>query len=130
MANDVVSIGASTTVIGQSALSPTAVSNLQGGQFLPSLAASTGLPAAKKPSAILKDAKPPLDYQALLAQLNKHLQSSGRPNQYKLDNSSGRNVIQEINPDTSNVIAEIPASEFKALAQELGISGLLIDAHA
>jgi len=27
-------------------------------------------------------------------------------------------------------VGEIPASEFKALAQELGISGLLVDARA
>jgi uncharacterized FlaG/YvyC family protein len=75
-------------------------------------------------------AKPPPDLPALLAQLNKHLQSSGRPNHYKLDSSTGHRVIQEINPDTSEVVSEIPANEFKALAQSLGISGLLFDAHA
>ena len=72
----------------------------------------------------------PVTDPALLAQLNRHLQNSGRPNHFKLDTSGGRNVIQEINPDTSKVVSEIPANEFKALAQELGIAGLLFDARA
>ena len=70
------------------------------------------------------------DLHALVQQLNRHVQNSGRLNQYKLDSSSGRDVIQEINPDTKQVVSEIPANEFKALAQELGISGLLVDTRA
>lgn len=129
MANDAVPIAASTTVIGQS-VQTTATPNLQSGKNLPPPASAPASPAAKKPSAKVTDAKPTLDYQALLAQLNKHLQSSGRPNRYKLDTSSGRDIIQEINPDTSKVVAEIPATEFRELAQELGISGVLVDARA
>ena len=83
-----------------------------------------------KKSADTYEAKPAPDLHALVAQLNKHLQSSGRPNHYRLDSSAGHAVIQEVDPDTSKVVSEIPASEFKALAQELGISGLLVDAHA
>jgi uncharacterized FlaG/YvyC family protein len=66
----------------------------------------------------------------LLAQLNKHFQDSGRPTQFRLDSSSGRQLIQEVNPDSGEVVGEIPANEFKALAQELGISGLLLDTRA
>jgi uncharacterized FlaG/YvyC family protein len=133
MANDAVPVKASTTPLVRGGQSPTAATvNPAGGKSLPpsasSTAASTTTPKSAKPA--LNSAKPPPDLPALLAQLNKHLQSSGRPNHYKLDASSGREVIQEINPDTSEVVSEIPANQFKALAQELGISGLLIDAHA
>jgi uncharacterized FlaG/YvyC family protein len=134
MANDAVPVKASTTPpLVRGTQSPTAATaNPAGGKTLPpgvsSAAASTTNSKPAKPA--VNSAKPPPDLPALLAQLNKHLQSSGRPNHYKLDASSGREVIQEINPDTSEVVSEIPANQFKALAQELGISGLLIDAHA
>ncbi|MDP9014361.1 MAG: flagellar protein FlaG [Pseudomonadota bacterium] len=107
---------------------PTAVAaHPSSGQPLPANATNVAGQAALQP---LPPARPPPDLHAIVAQLNKHLQDSGRPNQYRLDSSSGRKVIQEINPDTDQVIGEMPASEFKALAQELGISGLLVDAHA
>ena len=133
MANDADSVKASTTPLVRGTQSPTsATANPASGKFLPpgasSTAASTTNPTPAKP--LDSAAKPPPDLPALVAQLNKHLQSSGRPNHYKLDSSSGHRVIQEINPDTSQVVSEIPASEFKALAQSLGISGLLLDAHA
>lgn len=130
MASDADSVKASTTPLVRGVQAPTSAT--ASGKFLPpggsSTAASATNPKPAKP--VDSSAKPPPDLPALLAQLNKHLQSSGRPNHYKLDSSSGHRVIQEINPDTSEVVSEIPASEFKALAQELGISGLLLDAHA
>jgi uncharacterized FlaG/YvyC family protein len=132
MANDADSVKASTTPLVRGAQSPTsATANPANGKFLPpggsSTAASTTNPKPAKP---VEAVKPPPDLNVLLAQLNKHLQNSGRPNHYKLDSSTGHRVIQEINPDTKEVVSEIPASEFKALAQSLGISGLLLDAHA
>jgi uncharacterized FlaG/YvyC family protein len=133
MANDAVPVKASTTPLVRGTQSPTsATANPASGKSLPpggsSTAASTTNPKQTRPAD--NAAKAPPDLHALVAQLNKHLQSSGRPNHYRLDSSSGRRVIQEINPDTSKVVSEIPASEFKALAQSLGISGLLLDAHA
>lgn len=79
-------------------------------------------------------AKPTPDLHALTAQVNKHLQDSGRPTQFRLDSSTGRAMIQEINPDTGEVVGELPESEFKGLAQgltqESGVSGLLVDTRA
>ena len=133
MASDADSVKASTiTPVRSSQPPPAATANPASGKILPphgsSTVASTTNPKPAKPAD--SSAKPPADVHALLAQLNKHLQSSGRPNHYKLDASSGREVIQEINPDTSEVVSEIPASQFKALAQSLAISGLLLDEHA
>jgi uncharacterized FlaG/YvyC family protein len=96
------------------------------GKSLP--ASGTNAPA--QPVQSPPPVKPASDLHALVAQLNAHLQISGRPTQYRLNTSAGHQVIQEINPDTAQVIGEIPANEFKALAQELGISGLLVDARA
>jgi uncharacterized FlaG/YvyC family protein len=133
MASDADSVKASTTPLVRGVQAPTAATaNPANGKFLPPGGSSTAVSATNPKPAKPADnsAKPPPDLQALVAQLNKHLQSSGRPNHYRLDSSSGHRVIQEINPDTSKVVSEIPASEFKALAQSLGISGLLLDAHA
>ena len=125
MANDAVPVKASTTPLVRGVQAPTpATANPASGKFLPPGGSSK--PARPADNS----AKPPLDLHALVAQLNKHLQSSGRPNHYKLDSSTGHRVIQEINPDTKEVVSEIPANEFKALAQSLGVSGLLFDAHA
>ncbi len=134
MASDAVPVKASTTPLVLGTHSPaSATANPASGKYLPpggssTTAASTTTPKPAKPAD--NSAKPPPDLPALLAQLNKHLQSSGRPNHYRLDSSWGHQVIQEINPDTSEVVSEIPANQFKALAQSLGISGLLLDAHA
>jgi len=67
--------------------------------------------------------------QALVAQLNKYLNDSGRPDQYRVDPQSG-SMIQEINPANGAVIAEFAASEFPALARSVGASGLLVDSLA
>ena len=128
MANDAVPVKASTTPLVRGTHSPTAATaNPASGKFVPP-GGSTADPKTARTAD--NSTKSPPDLHALLAQVNRHLQSSGRPNHYKLDTSAGRNVIQEIDPDTRKVVSEIPANEFKALAQSLGISGLLLDAHA
>ncbi len=71
-----------------------------------------------------------LDLQPLVAQLNKYLNDSGRPNQYRVVTSSGSQVIQEINPANGAVVGEFSAIEFPALAKSLGVPGILIDSHA
>jgi hypothetical protein len=67
--------------------------------------------------------------QALIAQLNKFLNDSGRPDQYRIDPQS-QSMIQEVNPSNGVVIAEFAASEFPALARSVGASGLLVDSRA
>jgi hypothetical protein len=70
------------------------------------------------------------DLHALVAQLNKYFRESGRPNQFRLDSSTGSKQIQEINPDTGAVIGEYSAAEFPLLFRSLGVPGVLIDSHA
>jgi hypothetical protein len=68
--------------------------------------------------------------QAQVSLLNKYLNDSGRPNQFRVDPTSHSTLIQEINPSTGEVIAEYPAISFPALARSVGISGAVIDSHA
>jgi hypothetical protein len=66
----------------------------------------------------------------LVGQLNKYLNDSGRPNQFRVDPASRGKTIQEINPATGEVIGEFSAIEFPELAKSLGISGVLVDSMA
>jgi hypothetical protein len=68
--------------------------------------------------------------QSLVTQLNKYLNDSGRPDQYRVDPSSNDKLIQQINPATGAVLGEFLVSEFPALARSVGASGLLVDSHA
>ncbi len=61
--------------------------------------------------------------EELVAELNKHLNLSGRADQYRLDPGSSGNVIQQINPANGEVLGEFLVSQFPALARSLGISG-------
>lgn len=64
---------------------------------------------------------------AEIAQLNKYLNDSGRPTQYRIDRSSGAPRIQEVNPSNGKVVAELPVADFPALARSLGVSGVLVN---
>ncbi len=72
----------------------------------------------------------PSKLQAQVALLNKYLNDSGRPDEYRLDPASDAKLIQQINPATGAVVGEFSASEFPALARSVGVSGALIDSHA
>jgi uncharacterized FlaG/YvyC family protein len=69
------------------------------------------------------------DIQAQVAFLNKYLNDSGRPEQFRVDPNSDSMLIQEVNPATGVVIAEYPSVSFPALAKSLGISSAVIDEH-
>jgi hypothetical protein len=82
--------------------------------------------APPKPAAPIRSS----DVQAQVAFLNKYLNDSGRPAQFRADPTSGNKFIQEINPANGAVIAEYSATEFAALARSVGISGAIVDDHA
>ncbi len=88
-------------------------------------AAAAGANAAPTAKAA---AQPSAHPQALTDQLNKHLNDSGQPDQFRLD-PAGK-LIQQVNPATGAVIGEFAASEFPALARSVGASGLLLDTLA
>jgi uncharacterized FlaG/YvyC family protein len=100
-------------------------------------AGSTGAPAHKAGAATSASTQPDqavaakkADIQAQIAQLNKYLNDSGRPTQFRMDPASRGQTIQEINPATGEVIGEYSAAQFPELTRGLGVSGVLVDRHA
>lgn len=69
------------------------------------------------------------DPASLVQQLNRYLNDSGRPDEFRLDPTNSK-LIQQVNPASGTVIGEFSASEFPALARGLSGSGLLIDSLA
>jgi hypothetical protein len=95
-----------------------------GGKGPTAAAASAGATAAKSTAAR------PTDPQTLVDQLNKYLNDSGRPDEYRVDPASDDKLIQQINPANGVVVGEFSVDEFPALARSVGASGLLVDSIA
>ena len=103
------------------------------GNSLPSggkIAAPVPSPGGDAQSAAGKPVPSTRDPQSLAAHLNKYLNDSGRPDQFRVDPNSGGKLIQQVNPASGEVIGEFAASEFPALARSIGASGLLVDSLA
>jgi len=82
--------------------------------------------AAAKSSALNRSN----DLQAQVAILNKYLNDSGKPDQFRVAPNSNSMLIQEVNPANGEVLGEYPAIAFPVLAKSLGISSTLIDEYA
>jgi hypothetical protein len=95
---------------------------------------STVVSAESAAAAATTEAKPTVpaipSVATQVALINKYLNDSGRPDQFRVDPGSNDKLIQELNPSNGEVIAEYSATEFAALARSLGISGVLVDGHA
>jgi hypothetical protein len=128
--SDPVLIPATSPVHGSQAPT-TVVVQQSSGKSLPQSGKVVAASAAAPPASVAKsDAAPAQpDLQAQVALLNKYLNDSGRPDQFRIDPSSGSKLIQQINPATGVVIGEFLASEFPALARSVGVSGVLVDSH-
>jgi hypothetical protein len=106
-----------------------AISLVQGSQAPIAVAVPQGgkvLPPPGKPRA----APAPTDVRTQVALLNKYLNDSGKPDQFRVAPDSDDKLIQQINPANGEVVGEVPVSEFAALARSVGISGVLVDQHA
>ena len=123
MASDgnTVRIPAVSPVHGSQATIPVSIQE-RSGKILPQDGKNAVAPAARPPA--------PEAAQALVAQLNKHLNDSGRPDQFRVDPGSDK-VIQQINPANGEVVGEFLISEFPALARSVGVTGGgLVDSRA
>jgi uncharacterized FlaG/YvyC family protein len=124
--NPVVVPAAASLIHGSQAPTTVNVSPASGKNVPPAgNAASPAASASAKTSA----ANRTTDLQAQVAFLNKYLNDSGRPDQYRVAPDSNSMVIQEVNPATGVVVAQYPSISFPALARSLGISSALIDEH-
>lgn len=120
-----------TSLVQGSQAATSVVIQSSGGNSLPptgktaTAAASAGVAAAAKATVVR-----PTDPQTLVDQLNKYLNDSGRPDEFRVDPGSGDKLIQQINPANGAVLGEFSVDEFPALARSVGASGLLIDSRA
>jgi uncharacterized FlaG/YvyC family protein len=105
-----------------------AISPVQGSQAPATVVQHSGkvLPQPGKPAAPVAEVAAS-NVRAQVALLNKYLNDSGKPDQFRVDPSSDDKLIQQVNPATGEVIGEFPASEFAALARSVGISGVIVD---
>ena len=129
MASDGQPVKISATSLVHGSQAPTTVVVQHGGKTLPQsgnpapspAAAKAGVPAKSDPAA------GSTDLRSQVGLLNKFLNDSGRPTQFRVDPASDGKLIQEINPATGEVIGEFSATEFVALARSVGISGVLVN---
>ncbi len=125
-----VKIPAASLVHGSQAQIPVSI-QARGGKVLPPSGKSAAAPAVQTPVQEAAKVTDTVSTEALIRQLNKHFNDSGRPAQFRVDPSSDNKVIQQINPATGDVIGEFLISEFPALARGLGMpGGALIDSRA
>jgi hypothetical protein len=129
MASDAnpVLIPAISLVHGSQAPTQVTIPHSGGNSLPPSGNAAAGAATAAPKSS---GASRTTDVQAQVAFLNKYLNDSGKPDQFRVAPNSNSLMIQEVNPATGAVIGEYPAIAFPALAKSLGISSALIDEHA
>lgn len=117
-------ISAASLVQGSQATTSVTVQSGSGKPLPP-----TGKAAAAAATATKLAADRAADPQRLVAQLNKYLNDSGRPDEFRVDPASGK-LIQQVNPANGAVLGEFSVEEFPALARSVGASGLLIDSLA
>jgi hypothetical protein len=121
-----------TSLVHGSQAPTTVIVKQPSGNSLPPSGKVAAAPAADRTAAATKPgaAAATADIQTQVNLLNKYLNDSGRPDQFRLDPSSNGKLIQQVNPASGEVIGEFLASEFPALARSVGLSGALIDNHA
>jgi flagellar protein FlaG len=78
-------------------------------------------PPAARPSA--EPAPPPVDPQAAVERINAYMQQNQRSLRFRIDESSGRTVITVVNPETQEVVREIPPEELLALGRWIEQAG-------
>ena len=119
-------ISATNLVQGSPAITSVTVQSGSGKALPPT--GKTAIAAASAGAAVTKaTAAHSADPQTLVDQLNKYLNDSGRPDEFRVDPGSSNKLIQQINPANGAVLGEFSVEEFPALARSVGASGLLID---
>ncbi len=118
-----------------SAQTPRASSAVSGsGKVLPSatLPSSGGnsLPGREKAQTPLSRAENERELNELAQRASHYLRESGRAISFRVQSAAGRTVIQEVNPDTGEIIAELTSAQLLSLAHGLGLAGHVVDERA
>ena len=72
----------------------------------------------------------PVDLSRVTEGLNRYLTNSQRNLNFRFDESSGRTIITVVNPETNEVVRQIPPEELLSLARTMREAGMLFDALA
>jgi hypothetical protein len=113
-----------TSLVHGSQAPTTVIVKQPSGNSLPPSGKAAAVPAADRAAAATTD------IQTQVNLLNKYLNDSGRPDQFRVDPSSDGKLIQQVNPASGEVLGEFSADEFPALARSVGLSGAIVDDHA
>lgn len=73
---------------------------------------------------------PVVDLSRAIATLNQFLADSQRSFRFQVDDATGDTIVRIVNPDTGEVVRQIPSEDVLAAAHALRTSGNLIDARA
>ena len=65
----------------------------------------------------------PAQLDQAVQQLQSYLNDSQRQLQFQVDAGSGRTIVRVVNPDTGELIRQIPSDEMLTLARAIGASG-------
>ena len=72
--------------------------------------------------------------EAAMEQFNAHLEKAGSQLKFQSDQATGRTVFKVVNPNTGEVLLQVPSEEMLAMARNLramekhaGASGVLVD---
>jgi flagellar protein FlaG len=76
----------------------------------------------KVPPAVAPAPTPDRVEQAV-QQIQSYLNDNQRQLQFQVDSSSGRTIVRVVNPETSELIRQIPSEEVLVLARAIGNQG-------
>lgn len=89
------------------------------GQALPQ-----GLPkSGEKLPEKAAPAPTPETIEQAVQQIQSYLNDSQRQLQFQVDSASGRTIVRVVNPETQELIRQIPGEEMLKLARAIGASG-------
>ncbi len=99
----------------------------QGGNRLPSSGKALPPPEAPPP---LPAAAGFASLDGIVQNLNQFMTANRRDLVFRVDEGSGRLVITVMNPETGEVVRQIPPEELLSVAKTMKEAGFLIDARA
>ena len=91
------------------------------------VAAGNALPPGGEPPP---PAPPSADLSRAIAVLNRFLADSQRSFRFQVDDASGRTIVRIVNPETGEVVRQIPSDDVLAAARALRDAGSLLNLRA
>ena len=93
---------------------------------------SVAVVARREPAAGGNRPPAPAELEQAVSELNEYVQTLNRSLQFSVDDDSGRTVIKVVDPQSDEVIRQIPPEEILAIARVLQdqVKGALLEERA